>query len=111
MIKLACTIANKSFQLIPELRIKTPVTTDLRVKTIEGPPTIPSRIFCNKFFFGFKGLIEFGTGIKVKTNFRQIRKCTPDFQHVNSFHVIKNQHFLQYFQCWDNVIVVFGKSL
>ena len=80
-------------QIISDFRIKVSSITALRVKTIEGPPTISSPNLLQQVFIGFSKWIEFGTGRFVEANFRQIRTGTPELQHVNSFLVIKGKHF------------------
>ena len=93
-------------QIFLESRIKFPSTTALRVKTIEGPPTISSPIFSKQVVIGFSKRMEFGTGRFLETNIRQIRKCTPELQHVNAFLVIRSNQFLHCFECWGNVFDV-----
>ena len=55
-----------------------------------------NHIFSNllqQVLIGFSKWVEFGAGRSVETNIRQIRKCTPELQHVNSFFCDKKQAF------------------
>ena len=62
--------------------------------------------FRKESFIDFCDSLKFCTGRTVQKKFGQVRNCLSTIEHINTFVVMKLDHFLYSLQCWDKVFVI-----